>query len=66
MCVCMHFVYSPVLELVRCVSHIGKGYSAQLKTLMAEQILPMVEEFDNKRNDGWSLYAATQGKQLRN
>ncbi|XP_030225319.1 sperm acrosome membrane-associated protein 6 [Gadus morhua] len=30
---------------------VGEGYSAQLKTILEEQILPMVEEFDRKLND---------------
>ena len=65
-CARVHFVYSHMLELARCVSRVGEGYSAQLKTLLEEQILPMVEEFDNKLNNGWSLPAATQGKQSGN
>ncbi|CAL8247837.1 unnamed protein product [Lota lota] len=30
---------------------VGEGYNAQLKKLLEDQILPMVEEFDNKLND---------------
>lgn len=41
-----------VYTFVICVHFQGKGYDKQLKEILNAEILPMVEEFDGKLNNG--------------
>lgn len=41
-----------VYTCVICVLLLGEGYEKKLKEILDAEILPMVEEFDNKMNNG--------------